>query len=167
MDSTLAQLQARNTLAKMNRLQAKIDAFAAHARMLNSSSRNSDSRTLLEEANRLLQELTDARMDFLGANSQIETLARSLPSRTRGGSGMSPAAQWVPELRAASRRIEESGRKFELALGQLYGTAQAGMNSPTRTATPPANLFEAILTIIDLLTRWIEQAKRQPSHRKS
>src|SRR5690348_11923702 len=90
MDSTVAQLQARNTLAKMNRLRAQIETFAAHAKVLNSSSSSFDSRTLLEEANRLLQELGEARAEFLGASSQIETLARSLPSRNRGGNGMSP-----------------------------------------------------------------------------
>lgn len=58
-----------NTLAKMNRLRVQIETFAAHAKVLNSRSSSFDSRTLLEEANRLLQELGDARGEFLGASS--------------------------------------------------------------------------------------------------
>lgn len=164
MNSTLAQLQARSALAKMNRLRAEIENFAVHAKTLNSGSRNFDSRTLLDEANRLLQGLTNARADFLSANSQIETLARSLPSRSMGV-GISPAAQWVPELRAASKRFELAVRAAESSLGQMYGTATAGMNSPTRTATPAGNLFEAFLNFVDLLTRWIEYKKRTPGTR--
>lgn len=164
MDSTLAQLQARSTLAKMNRLRADIESFAAHAKSLNASSKNFDSRTLLEEANRLLEGLTNARADFLGANSQIETLARSLPSRSRG-TGMSPAAQWVPELRAASKRFEQAARAAESSLSALYGTAKSGMDSPTRTATPAGNMFEVFLNFVDLLTRWIEYKERTPEKR--
>lgn len=164
MNSTLAQLQARSTLAKMNQLRAQIENFAAHAKTLNASSRSFDSRTLLDEANRLLQGLTNARADFLSANSQIETLARSLPSRSIGA-GISPAAQWVPELRAASKRFEQAARAAESSLSQMYGTANAGMNSPTRTATPAGNLFEVFLTFVDLLTRWIEYKKRTPGTR--
>lgn len=92
----------------------------------------------------------------------METLARSLPSRNRGGNGMSPAAQWVPELRAASKRFEQTLRAAEASVNELFGTAMTGMNNPTRTATPPANLFEAIINFVDLLSRWIEYKKRKP-----
>jgi hypothetical protein len=167
MNSSLAALEARSTLQKMNRLRDEIKIFATHARMLNASSKNFDSANLLEVATQLLGNLGAARLEFAGASNKIETLARALPSRTRNGVGMSPAAKWVPELRAASKQFAAAVREAEQAIGQLRGTALDGLNSPTRTATPdlPTNLFDIILNFSDLLTALIERYKSDHKRR--
>jgi hypothetical protein len=159
MNSSLDVLQARQTLQKMNRLRNEIQIFATHARMLNASSKNFDSADLLNIATQLLQQLGFARMEFQGAKNRIDTLARSLPSRSPKGVGLSPAAQWVPELRAASKQFSAAVRDAERAIGQLRGTAFEGLNSPTRTSTEPDGLLDIILNFADLLTRWIEHYK--------
>lgn len=120
----------------MTRLRTEIQIFAMHAKTLNSLSKELDSRVLIDEANRLLQSLGAARLEFQGAESKVDSLSRSLPSRDPHGRGMSPAAQWVPELRAASKQFAEAVRNAEGALRQLYGTAMDGLNSPTRTPRP-------------------------------
>ena len=66
------------------------------------------------------------------------------------------------ERRFQPKRFEQATRTAESSLNQMYGTAYAGMNNPTRTATPAGNLFEAFMTFVDLLTRWIEHKKRTP-----
>jgi hypothetical protein len=159
MNSSVAVLEARQTLQKMNRLRDEITTFAKHARMLNASSNNFDSANLLDVATQLLGSLGAARLEFVGAANKIETLARALPSRSRNGVGLSPAAQWVPELRAASKRFAAAVREAEQAIGQLRGTAFDGLNSPTRTATPdlPNNLFDIIMNFSDLIKALIER----------
>jgi hypothetical protein len=160
MSSSLAVLEARQTVQKMNRLRDEIKAFAAHARMLNSSSKSFDSESLLKVATELLGKLGTDRLEFLGLSNKIETLARTLPSRSRNGVGLSPAAQWVPELRAASKQFAAAVHEAESAIGQLRGTAFEGLNSPTRTATAPDGLLDILLNFTDLLTRWIEYRRR-------
>jgi hypothetical protein len=166
MNSSLAVLEARLTLQKMNQLRDEITVFAKHARMLNASSNNFDSANLLDIATQLLGSLGEARLEFAGASNKIETLARALPSRSRNGVGMSPAAQWVPELRAASKRFTAAVRDAEQAIGQLRGTAFDGLNSPTRTATPdlPTSLFDIVLNFSDLIKALIE--RYQYNHRR-
>jgi len=167
MNSSLAALEARVTVQKMRRLRDEILIFATHARMLNSSAKNFDSANLLEEATSLLGHLGADRLEFLSASSRIETLARSLPSRPRSGTGISPAAQWVPELRAASRQFAAAVHEAEAAIGGLRSTALAGLNDPTRTATPdPAKTpFDLIMTFLPLLTAWIDR-HRAPQKRR-
>ena len=160
MNSSLAALQARQTLEKMTRLRNEIQVYAMHAKMLNSTSKNLDSLSLLDEATRLLRSLGSARLEFQGAESKIDSLSRALPSRPPQGGGMSPAAQWVPELRAVSRQFAEAVRGAEAALQQLRGTALAGLNSPTRTPTAPDNLFDVLLNFTDLLSRWVEHYRQ-------
>ena len=76
---------------------------------------------------------------------------------------MSPAAQWGPELRAASRQLTEAIRNAETAVFQLHNTAMEGMQSPTRTQTgDPADLYEIVMVFIDVLGHLIEAMKRTP-----
>lgn len=168
MNSSLAALEARMTLRKMNSLRDEIKIFAAHARMLNASSKNFDAANLLDVATDLLEKLLNARLEFAGASGKIETLARSLPSRSRNGVGMSPAQQWVPELRAASRQFAAAVREAEDAIGGLRNTAFDGLNSPTRTATPdaPTSLLDIILNFSDLITALIERYKSNQKNKK-
>jgi hypothetical protein len=158
MNSSLAALEARMTLRKMNALRDEIKVFAAHARMLNASAKNFDAANLLEIATDLLQKLGNARLEFVGASNKIETLARALPSRNRHGVGMSPAQQWVPELRAAVRHFAAAVREAEDAIRALRITSLDALNSPTRTATPdpPSSLLDIILNFSDLITALIE-----------
>ncbi len=159
MNSTLAVLEAKGALATMRRLRNQISVFATHARALNSMAKNFDSAAVVEEANQLLERLSEAKKECWGAESKIETLARSLPSRPQGR-GMSPAAQLVPELRAARRQFADAVRDAEKALGQLYSTGFEELNSPTRTATAPDGIFDMILMFSDFLVRWIEHARK-------
>ncbi|HUH62702.1 MAG TPA: hypothetical protein VLZ50_06880 [Terracidiphilus sp.] len=161
MNSSLAVLEARGALATMRRLRNQIGVFATHARALNSMAKNFDSAALVEEANQLLEGLKEAKKECWGASSKIETLARSLSSRPQGR-GMSPAAQYGPELRAARRQFADAVRDAEKALGQLYSTGMAGLNSPTRVSTSPDSVFELVLMFSDLLVKWIEHARNKP-----
>lgn len=161
MSSNLAALEARHTLQTMNRLRGQIQAFASHAKVLNSSSKSFDSAVLLQSATELLEQLGKARLEFIGAENKIDTLARTLPSRPpKGTVGMSPAQQWVPELRAAKKQFAATVREAEQAIGQLRGTAFEGLNDPARTATAPDGLLDIILNFADLLTKWIEYRRR-------
>jgi len=169
MNSPVAVLQARQTLMKMNALRSDIQAFTQHANVLAASSKNFDSRNLVEEANRLLQKLGTARLEFKGLEGSVDSLSRTLPSRPGPGSVMSPAAQWVPELRAASRQFAETVRDAEMALKKLYSKGFEGLNDPLRTPNPlgPAmptkvdSILDLVLTLSDLLTKCIELWKRK------
>jgi hypothetical protein len=144
----------------MNQLTASVRIFATHANFLNKSSGNFDSLPLLQEADRLLKTLGEVRLQFLDSSSKIDTLARSLPSRPPRGGGMSPAAQWVPELRAASKQFGVAVRLAEVELQKLQNTALTGLNSPTRTSTgAPTDLFDILLNFSDLLAKWIEHVR--------
>ena len=158
MNPTLAALEARMTLRKINSLRDEIVVFAAHARMLSASSKTFDPANLLEIATDLLEKLGQSRLEFVGVSGKIDSLARALPKRNRYGTGMSPAQQWVPELRAAARHFAAAVREAEDAIAKLHITALEGLNSPTRTATPdPAsNLFDILLNFSDLLKALIE-----------
>ena len=160
MNSTLAELEAKQAVEKMRSLRNDVVIFTSHARLMNASSGNIDSLPLLEEATRLLKSLGSARLEFLGPNGKIDTLARSLPSRPPGGVGMSPAAKWMPELRAASKQFAEAVRSAEAAIFQLRDTALEGLNSPTRVSTEPDGLLDIILNFTDLLNRWIEHRRK-------
>lgn len=160
MDASLAALQARQTLEKMNRLRDDVRTFATHAGVLNVASNDLDSRLLLQEADRLLQKLGAARNDFRSAESNIDSLSRSLPSAVPSRGGMSPAAQWVPQLRAGSKQFAEAVGDAEKKLHRLYDTATTGMNRPNRTASAPDNIFDILVNFSEALTRWIEHRKR-------
>ena len=144
MNSSLAALEARMTLRKMNSLRDEIKIFAAHARMLNASSKNFDAANLLDVATDLLEKLLNARLEFAGASGKVETLARSLPSRSRNGVGMSPAQQWVPELRAASRqfaaavrgRAAARVRPEDWSAGPFHPSPRRIPASPNRSLAP-------------------------------
>jgi hypothetical protein len=167
MNPTLAMLEARVTLQKMHRLTDQTRVFARHAKMLNASAKNFDPANLLDVATDLLQKLLSERLEFLGASSKIETLARTLPKRSLTG-GMSPAAQMVPELRAASKQFVAAVRDAEQSIGQLRDTAFRGLNSPTRTSTPdPAtSLREYFELLADLLTKIIERYGKKPAPKR-
>jgi hypothetical protein len=160
MNSSLAALQARQAVSKMNQLTSSVRLFATHASVLRRSSGNFDSLPLLQEADRLLQQLGAVRLQFLDSSSKIDTQARSLPSRPPRGGGMSPAAQWVPELRAAAKQFAVAVGLAEVEIQKLQGTALTGLNSPTRTSTgAPTDLFDILLTFSDLLAKWIEHVR--------
>lgn len=160
MNSSLAALQARQAVSKMNQLTASVRIFATHANVLNRSSGSFDSLPLLQEADRLLQMLGKARLQFLDSSSKIDTLARSLPSRPRQGGGMSAAAQWVPELRAASKQFGVAVGMAEVEIQKLQGTALTGLNSPTRTPTGlPHGRLDILLNFMDMLAKWIEHVR--------
>jgi uncharacterized protein YoxC len=160
MDASLAVLQAKQLLQKLNQLQDDVQKFAVHAGTLNMASNELDSRLLLQEANGLLQKLGAARNDFRGADSKIDSLSRSLPATGPSRGGMSPAAQWVPQLRAASKQFGEAVVAAEKQLNQLYDTAITAMNRPNRTASAPENIFDILVNFSEALTRWIEHRKR-------
>ncbi len=159
MNRSLAELEARQTVVRIQRITNDVRIFGAHAKML-SGTKNIDSAVLVEEANGLLQKLGFARITFMDAESRIETLARSLPSRPLHGGGMSPAAQWVPELRGAAKQFERAVKDAEGSLKKLYSEAFAGLNSPTRISTPADGVLDNILLFTDLLMKIIEWYKR-------
>jgi hypothetical protein len=154
---------------KMNALRNEIQTFTQHVHVLAASSKSFDSRILVEEANRLLQRLGAARLEFKGLEGSIDSLSRALPSRPGPAATMSPAAQWVPELRAASRQFGETVRDSEKALRNLYSKGFDGLNDPLRTPNPigppmPArfdSVLDMVLTLSDLLTKSIELWKRK------
>jgi hypothetical protein len=170
MSNTLATLQARQTLAKMNDLRYEIQGFTQHVRFLTASAKSFDGRDLVEIANKLLQRLGTARLEFQGVEGRVDSLARSLPSRPLAGGGMSPAAQWVPELRAASRQFAETVRDAESALKKLYDKGFEDLNSPTRTPnvletafpTKFDSVLDMVLTLADLIERVVEYYKGKP-----
>ncbi len=168
MNASLAELQARQTLEKMNGLRNEIDAFTRHVQFMTVSSGNFDGRDLVDMANRLLQRLGTARLEFQGLEGRIDSLSRSLPSRPLSGTGMAPAAKWVPELRGASRQFAETVRSAESALKKLYEKGFQDLNSPLRTpnvlepliVTKFDTVLDMILTLSDLLVHSIEIYKR-------
>jgi hypothetical protein len=161
--SGLAEFQARQIVQRMHRLRNDVDVFATHARMLRLSSTSIDGLVLLQEADNLLRGLKASRVDFEEVNAQVGSLSRALSSRPPSIGGPPPAAQWGSEFRAGSKQFIAAVHNAENELGQLYGAANAQLNSPTRTATAPDNLIDVLLTFIDGLSRWIDYRRRQRS----
>ena len=157
--SDLAQLQARQVVQKFHQLKASLDNFASHATVL-ASSKAFDPRIMLEEANKLLGNLTKCRVEFEKAKGLSVTLSRTLSSRPPAGGGMAPAAQWGNEFRAGSKQFVEGIAKAEAAVQKLYKAAYIKINLPTRTATSPDNWFEAFLTLVDMLNQIVEFCKK-------
>jgi hypothetical protein len=144
----------------MHQLRDQVSMFAVHARMLRQSSASFDALVLLQEADALLRGLTASRLDFQNIEARVPSLSRTLSSRPPATGGMPPAAQWGNEFRAGSKQFIAALRDAEAELGKLYGVANDGMNSPTRVATGPENLFDVLLTFMDALSRWIEYRRR-------
>ncbi len=161
--SELAEFQARQIVQRMHRLRDAVDLFATHARTLRLSSASLDGLVLLQEADHLLHSLMAVRVDFENANANVASLSRTLSSRPPRAGGPPPAAQWGSEFRAGSKQFIAAVQNAEKELGQLYGAANAQLNSPTRTATAPDNLVEVLVTFIDALSRWIDHRRRQKS----
>jgi hypothetical protein len=67
------------------------------------------------------------------------------------------------ELRAGSKQFTAAVQNAEKELGQLYGAANAQLNSPTRAAAAPDNLLDVLMAFIDMLSRWIEFRRSQKS----
>jgi len=160
MPNELAVIQAQKALGTMNGLRSLVRQWALHARALNAMSPSIDSLVLLQESDTLLQKLDAAKSDFQRAQSNIDSLSRSLSSRIPEKGGMASAAQWVPQLRAGAKQFSEAVKEAERELQKLYQAAAIGMNSPTRTPTMPDNIFELLLNFCDALSRWIEHRKR-------
>lgn len=157
----LADLQARQIIQRMHRVRNEVELFATHARTLRLSSPSIDGVVLLQEADNLLRGLKASRDEFANADAQVASVSRRLsPVPPRAG-GPPPAAQWGSEFRAASNQFIAAVNRAEMELGQLYGTANAQLNSPTRTATSPDNLVDVLMTFIDALSRWVEYRRRQ------
>jgi hypothetical protein len=159
--SALAELQARQIVRRMRQLRNDVDIFARHAKTLSQSAGSIDGRALLQEADNLLRGLQGAREDFQYASANVGSVSRSLSSRPPVTGGPPPAAQWGAEFRAGSKQFVAAVLNAEKALGELYGKANAQMNSPTRVSTSPDNLIEVLMTFIDALSRWIEYRRNQ------
>jgi hypothetical protein len=159
--SDLAEVQARQIVRRMRQLRNDVDIFARHASTLRQSSNSIDGRVLLQEADSLLRGLQACRVDFQYATANVGSLSRKLSSRPPTTGGPPPAAQWGSEFRAGSKQFVAAVANAEKQLSQLYGSANAQMSSPTRTATSPDNLIEVLMTFIDGLTRWIEYRRSQ------
>jgi hypothetical protein len=156
MSAGFTEFQAMQIVRRMHRLRGQVELFTAHARMLRQSSASFDALVLLQEADNLLRGLTASRVDFLDIEARVPSLSRSLSSRPPATGGMAPAAQWGGEFRAGSKQFIAAVHNAEKELGRLYGIANAGLNSPTRVATGPENLFDVLLTFMDALSKWIE-----------
>lgn len=161
--SGLAEIQARQIVRQLHQLRNEVDIFATHARMLRLSSKSIDALVLLQEADNLLRGLKANRIDFQNATSHVASLSRSLSSRPPAAGGPPPAAQWGSEFRALSKQFVTAMHNAEKELSQLYGAADAQLNSPTRTATAPDNLIDVLLTFIDGLSRFVEFRRRKRS----
>jgi hypothetical protein len=158
--SVLADFQARQIIQRMHRVRNEVELFATHARTLRLSASSIDGRVLMQEADNLLRGLKASRDEFANADAHVASVSRSLSPLPTGGGGPPPAAQWGSEFRAASKQFIAAVASAEKELGQLYGAANAQMNSPARTATSPDNLVDVLMTFVDALSRWIEYSRR-------
>jgi len=159
--SALVEIQARQIVRRMRQLRNDVDIFARHARTLSQSANSIDGRALLQEADNLLRGLKGCRVDFEQATASVGSVSRSLSSRPPATGGPPPAAKWGNEFRAGSKQFVASVQNAEKELSQLYGKANAQLNSPTRTATSPDNLIEVLMAFVDALSRWIEYRRSQ------
>ena len=154
------EFQARQIVQRMHRLREQVDSFASHARVLRLSSTSLDPRSMSQEADTLLRALMANRTDFEKVNSQIGSVSRALSSRPTAASANPAAAQWGNEFRAGSKHFIASVQNAERELKHLYGEANAQLNMPSRTATGPDTLWDALMVMIDVVTRCIEGLKR-------
>ncbi len=159
--SVLADFQARQIIQRMHRVRNEVELFATHARTLRLSSSSIDGLVLLQEADNLLRGLKASRDEFANANGQVGLVSRKLSPLPPRGGGPPPAAQWGGEFRSASKQFIAAVNSAEKEIGQLYGAANAQLNSPARVATAPDNLLDVLVTFIDALSRWIEYRRRQ------
>jgi hypothetical protein len=159
--SVMADFQARQIIQRMHRVRNEVELFATHARTLRLSSSSIDGLVLLQEADNLLRGLKASRDEFANADAQVASASRKLSPFSPRAGGPPPAAQWGSEFRAASKQFIAAVKSAEKEIGQLYGAANAQLNSPTRTATAPDNIVDVLLTFIDALSGWIEYRRRQ------
>ena len=163
MSNGLAEVQARQTVQKMRLLKNDVVRFSEQAKLLSRTSQHIDSLFLMQEANILLNKLMAARLDFQQANARVNSLKHSLPSAMPRGGGMSPAALWGNEMRAASKQFTEAVGHAENSLRQLYKISETGLNSPTRTSTgDPSGAFDILMAFIELMGRIIEHSRSKP-----
>src|ERR1700721_1388240 len=139
MNSQLQESQARQIVQRLHRLHDQVELFATHAGTLKLLS-SVDGRALLQEADNLLRSLKASRIDFESLEAHVGTLSRSLSSRPPASGGMPPAAKGGNELRAGSNQFKQAVRHAEKEIRELYGAADAQLNSPARTPTAPDNL---------------------------
>lgn len=135
MSNQLGEVRARQIVQKIRSLTNDVMSLSEHAKLLDRTSQNFDSRLLIQEANNLLKKLMAARLDFQEADANVHSVKRSLSSTVPRAGGIPPAALWGNEMRAASNQFLKAVHSAENTLRQLYDTSAAGMNSPTRTAT--------------------------------
>ena len=160
---------ASRTLAKMNRLEARLRTFAHHARTLqNLPSGIVDSRDLLGEANRLIRDLMSVADEFGQAKLRGRSIRRGLPSRPPKSSGVGryqysgppPAAAWGSEFAAAEKRFRRALAAAEAEVFKLRRAAFDGLNKPNRTGSEPEAIFDAIMAFVEVLTAWVEGRKK-------
>jgi hypothetical protein len=138
-------------------------SFSEHAKLLNRTAQNIDSRVLMQEADNLLKKLMAMRLDFQEADAKVNSIKRSLSSTVPQSGGIPPAALWGNELRAASKQFIDAVHSAENSLQHLYRTSEAGMNSPTRTSTgDPSGAFDIVMTFIEMLSRIVEHYSNKP-----
>ncbi len=163
MSSDLAELQARQTVKRLQLLKLKLNTFAMHAKTLRgfSGGKNGvDERHLLEEANQLLRELGDTVNQYKVANAKSASISRSLPGQPGAVGGA-----WKFELRTASEQFVNALRAAESEIKLLQQTSMSAMNQPLRTPTMPGdpgleNVIDLILGFSDAIAKWLESRQR-------
>jgi len=161
---------ASRTLAKMNRLEAQLRAFAHHARTLqNMPPGFVDSRDMLGEVNRLMKDLMAVAEEFGQAKQRGRSIRRGLPSRPPKSSGVGryqysgppPAAAWGSEFAAAEKRFRRALAAAEAEVFKLRRSAFEGLNKPNRTGSEPEALFDAIMAFVEMLAGWAESRNKK------
>jgi hypothetical protein len=155
----LMEFKARQMVQRMHQLTTQVDSFTRQAKMLQGLSNAIDARVMLQEGNLLLNSLMASRREFETIDSQVNPTVRSLSSRPSNGRP-APAAQWNNELRAGTKRFLMSVQTAEQSLKPLYSGAMAQMNAPGRTSTEAETITDAVLVMIDVVTRCMECLRR-------
>jgi hypothetical protein len=161
MSSGLADLQARETVKRLQLLRMKLDTFTAHAKALKAMSQHKsglDDRDLLGEANMLLRELGTTFQQYQSATAKSNSIGRSLPS---GPGGVNPLKF---EMRAASDQFLKALRQSERAVLELQNVTMTALNDPLRTPSTPGdlpleNIIDVVSGFMDMLTKWLEHRR--------
>ena len=165
---SFASFQASQLVRRMNQLRIRVYWFGHHAQTL-SRLPGFDARDLLGEANQLLSELTKALKEFQQASAEaagVKSRLSPVPPVSYGPGkfnywGPPPAAKWGHEFRAAEQQFIQTLKQTEKQIRALQLAANEELNSPTRVSTGPENMFDVLMTFIELLNA-ILRAKRGP-----
>jgi hypothetical protein len=103
-----AQAQARQTVQGLRKAKEQVQGVTRQATLMKAIAKSQDGGELLRCANEQLAKLITLRSGVQSLDPGIKTLSRMLSSKPPSTGGMSPAAQWGPELRAASKQFFEA-----------------------------------------------------------